>query len=212
MIIAAISIPLTLFSLWLASGYFPTRNIAIPAYSVIDSRKEYEIRQYEAFIVAETRQAGNEASSGFRELFQYISGNNSNQSKIAMSTPVMKSAENVGETTGQKLPMTAPVLKYHDTGAGMIAFVMPPGSLLPELPTPLSQGVTLRALPPHTVAVITFSGFAGKTILSEKTAVLKQVLQRDGIIVVSEPRTALYNPPWTPPFMRRNEIQVEIKM
>jgi SOUL heme-binding protein len=210
-IIAAISIPLTLFSLWMASGYFPTRNIAMPAYSVIDSRKEYEIRRYEAFIIAETRLSGNGGSSGFRELFQYISGDNVTQSKIAMSAPVIKSADIDGEGTGQKLPMTAPVLKSTDAGAEMIAFVMPPGSVLSELPRPQSQAITLRALPSQTVAVITFSGFAGSAVSIVKTALLLEALQRDGITITSEPRTALYNPPWTPPFMRRNEIQVEIE-
>jgi hypothetical protein len=90
-------------------------------------------------------------------------------------------------------------------------FVMPPGSVISELPRPKSPAITLRAVPPHTVAAITFSGFAGAAAIREKTATLRDALQRDGATITSGPWTALYNPPWTPPFMRRNEVMYEIE-
>lgn len=97
MIITAISIPLFLIALWMMSGYLPTRNIAMPNYSVVATKPAYEIRRYEPYIIAETSMASESGSSGFNELFQYISGNNAGRSKLAMTSPVMKSADGDGQ-------------------------------------------------------------------------------------------------------------------
>jgi len=209
MIIAAIFIPVAIFSLWVISGYLPTRGIDMTSYTIIEKNTDYEVRQYESFIVAETNRQGipsESMSSGFNELFKYISGDNVSQSKIKMTAPVMR----FSEREGQKIPMTAPVLKQGLEGSGMIAFVMPPGSRIEDLPQPKSPSVRLRVVPPHKVAVITFSGYATDATIKEKTASLVQALQRDAIPVKSAPRIALYNPPWTPPFMRRNEVMIEV--
>jgi hypothetical protein len=206
MSVIVIGIPVILFSLWVLSGYLPTRNIAMPTYTVIEKRAGYEIRQYAPYVIAETPQS-TDGSSGFNALFQYISGNNVAQSKLPMSAPVLKT----GDKTGQKLAMTAPVLKLHREGTGLIAFVMPPGYRLEELPRPQNPSVSLREIPGHRVAAAIFSGYAGAETISAKTGELLDSLRRDGVPVLSEPVTALYNPPWTPPFMRRNEILVEIE-
>ncbi len=209
MILAAICITVALLLLWMLIGYLPTRNIGMPAYTIIENRAEYEIRRYETFIVAETSQSGNlseSMSKGFNELFKYISGENVARSKIKMTAPVLRFPEGEGE----KIPMTAPVLKQWKEGAGTIAFVMPSGSRLEDLPQPKSPSVRLRIVPPRKVAVITFSGYATGDAIKEKTATLVQALQRDGFPAGSEPQIALYNPPWTPPFMRRNEIMIEV--
>jgi hypothetical protein len=209
MIVTGICIAVALFLLWVLSGYLPTRSIDMPSYTVIEKKTDYEIRQYETFIVAETTRQGTPSestSSGFNELFRYISGYNISQSKIKMTSPVLRFS---GES-GRKIPMTAPVLKEGREGAGTIAFVMPPGYKLEDLPQPKSPSVRLRVVPSHKVAVITFSGYATDDAIKEKTATLLQALQRDGIPVESLPRIALYNPPWTPPFMRRNEVMVEL--
>jgi len=207
MIIIAISIPVALFSLWVLSGYMPTRNIAMPTYTVIATQPGYEIRQYAAYIIAETPQSTVSGSSGFKELFQYISGNNTAQTKLSMTSPVLKSEEG----TGLKLSMTAPVLKQNGEGSGSIAFVMPPVYRLAELPLPKNPKISLREIPSHRAAAVTFSGYASAEIIKEKTAGLLRALMQDGVHVSSIPTTALYNPPWTPPFMRRNEIMVEIE-
>ena len=123
MIITAIGIPLFLGALWIVSGYLPTRNIAMPAYSVVARGNGYEIRHYDPYIIAETSAEAEPGSSGFRELFQYISGNNTGGTKLAMTAPVLKSADGDGE----KLAMTAPVLKRYSAGGGTISFIMPPG-------------------------------------------------------------------------------------
>lgn len=199
----------TMLLLWILSGYLPTRNIDMPGYTVVETKQDYEIRRYDAYIVAETRREGNPAeavSDGFSELFRYISGNNVGSSLISMTAPVFRSPEQ----RGTKIPMTAPVLRQGEGSSSVIAFVMPPGSTLEELPRPTSPSVTLRPVDAHTVAVVTFSGYATEEAIAEKTELLLNALRRDGVAARSAARIALYNPPWTPPFMRRNEVMVDI--
>lgn len=210
MIAAIIVVCVTLLLLWMLSGYLPVRNIPMPGYTVVDKKQEYEVRRYDSFIVAETSRVGNPAeamSEGFNELFRYISGENVSNAKITMTAPVLRSSED----RGASIPMTAPVLKQEQGASSSISFVMPPGSTLEGLPQPKSPAVTLRVMPPHTVAVITFSGYATEETIAEQTSILLNALQRDGLTVRSAPRIALYNPPWTPPFMRRNEVMADIE-
>jgi len=200
----------TALLLWILSGYLPTRNIAMPAYTIVATKQDYEMRRYEPFIVAETRQGGDPESAmsdGFNELFRYITGNNAGSSKIKMTAPVLRSSEQ----QWTKIPMTAPVLRQGEGAGSVIAFVMPPGSTLESLPRPVSPAVTLREVPARTVAVVTFSGYATEGTIEEKTKSLLQALKRDGVAPRSVPVVALYDPPWTPPFMRRNEVLVEIE-
>lgn len=208
-IIIAVALATALL-LWILSGYLPTRNIAMPPYTVVAAKQDYEIRRYEPFIVAETRRGENPAealSAGFNELFRYITGNNAGNSKIKMTAPVFRSPEQ----QGTKIPMTAPVLRQGEGAGSVIAFVMPPGSTLESLPRPASPAVTLREVPARTVAVVTFSGYATEGAIEEKTKNLLQALKRDEVATRSVPVVALYDPPWTPPFIRRNEVLVEIE-
>jgi hypothetical protein len=205
-ILKLIAIPVGLFGAWIFSGYLPTRNIAKPSFTVLERKRGYEIRRYDRYVLAETAQGDEDGSAGFKRLFQYISGRNSGGSKLAMTAPVLK--DNPG--AGEKLSMTAPVLKRKGEAGGMIAFVMPPGRTLAELPQPENPMVVLREVAGHKVAVVSFSGFAGGAKLREKTEGLLRDLRRDGVNPRSAAVSALYDPPWTPPFMRRNEIMVEI--
>lgn len=199
----------TALLLWILSGYLSTRNIAMPAYTIVSTKQDYEIRRYEPFIVAETLQEGDPAaalSEGFNELFRYITGSNAGNSKIKMTAPVLRTPAQ----KGTKIPMTSPVLRQAEGTGTVVAFVMPPGSTLGNLPRPTNPAVTLREAPARTVAVVTFSGYATEGGIEEKTKSLLQALQRDGVAPRSVPNVALYDPPWTPPFMRRNEVLVEI--
>ncbi len=199
-----------LFAAWILAGYLPTRNIATPACTVIERKAEYEVRAYDGYIVAETVKAGNHDHSlnmGFGELFQYITGNNSRKYNMPTTAPVLHS----NGTERQTIPMTAPVMNQMTGGQYTVAFVMPAGATLSNLPEPRSSSVKLREVRAHKAAVITFSGNPTEKIMKEKTAALLSYLQRDGKRTRSEPQEAFYNPPWTPPFMRRNEIMVEIE-
>jgi len=206
-VLVVVAILAAAFLLWVLSGYLPTRNVPIPEYTVVTKATDYEVRQYPTFIIAETAREENEGKGGFNALFRFISGENSGRAKLSMTAPVLESNRGVG----QKLAMTAPVLLKGDEGAGTMAFIMPAGISFDELPRPTDPGIALREVTAHKVAVIRFSGLAGEKTLKEKTATLLMALRRDGVAVRSTPTTAFYDPPWTPPFMRRNEVMVEIE-
>jgi hypothetical protein len=205
MIPALAWITAALLGAWVLSGYLPTRNVDMNKYSVIAEKDGYEIRQYEPYILAETPLRDESGNSGFNELFRYISGSNMGKSKVAMTAPVLQS----GPPAGRKLAMTAPVLERE--GAGVMAFAMPPGMKLEDLPKPASPKVTLRAVPGYKAAVIRFSGWGSAATVKKKTKQLAAALERDGLHAAAASITAFYNPPWTPPFMRRNEVIIEIE-
>ena len=207
MIPALVWITAALLGAWVVSGYLPTRNVEVNKYSVIAEKDGYEIRQYEPYTLAETPLRDESGNSGFNELFRYISGSNISKSKLAMTAPVLES----DPPAGQKLAMTAPVLERGSAGEGVMAFVMPPGMKLEDLPKPASPKVTLRAVPGFKAAVIRFSGWGSAATVKKKTKRLAEALKQDGLRAAATPITAFYNPPWTPPFMRRNEVIIEIE-
>jgi len=125
-----------------------------------------------------------------------------------MTAPVLQS----GAAGGEKISMSAPVIKQGEGASSCIAFVMPKDSRLDELPRPKSAGVRLRVVAPGSFAVTAFSGYATDAKIKAKTENLLAALVREGRVVRAAPQVALYNPPWTPPFMRRNEVMVEIDL
>lgn len=204
---ALIWIPAALLGAWVAGGYLTVRNVPMSKYSVVAQKNGYEIRQYEPYILAETPMGGGSGDSGFRELFAYISGANTGNSKLAMTVPVLQS----GAAEGRKLAMTAPVLQTESGEGGAMAFVMPPGLKLEDLPRPASPKVTLRAVPGLKAAALRFSGWGSKAAVQKKTRQLAAALERDGLRAAAPPVTAFYNPPFTAPFMRRNEVLIEVE-
>lgn len=209
-IVIAVIMPVLLLAAWMLAGYLPTRNVATPGYTVVEKKAAYEVRLYDEYVVAETAQAGSHnhaMNAGFGELFRYISGHNAGTATVPMTAPVLHAEA----STGQAIPMTAPVLSQTAGGQHVVAFVMPPGAQLAALPAPRSGNVTLRAVPRHKAAVMRFAGNATEAVMQAKTAALLACLARDGKRVLSGPQEAFYNPPWTPPFMRRNEVMVTIE-
>jgi len=204
---AFIWIPAALLGVWVAGGYLAVRNVPMSRYSVVAQKDGYEIRQYEPYVLAETPMKDESGNSGFRELFAYISGANSGSSKLAMTAPVLQS----GGAGGQKLAMTTPVLQTESAGGGIMAFVMPPGVKLEDLPRPASPAVTLRAVPGLKAAALRFSGWGYKSRVQKKVRQLSAALERDGLRAAAPPVTAFYNPPFTAPFMRRNEVLIELE-
>jgi len=161
-------------------------------YSVVASTGAIEIRDYAPQIVAETTVAGERGaaiSEGFRRLAGYIFGDNSPQRKIAM---------------------TAPVGQEWKGGDWKVRFTMPAEYSMASLPKPNSAEVKLAAAPGKRMAAIRFSGLAGDDALAENQAKLLDYLKRQGISPKSDPQYAFYDPPWTLPWNRRNEILVEI--
>jgi hypothetical protein len=197
-----------------------------PAFETLEKSENIEIRQYRPVIVAETfvdGDMGSASNGGFRLIADYIFGNNQSMrgsgggpsEKIAMTAPV--SIEPA--TPSEKIAMTAPVSvePQAGTGSGMmqakrwrVQFSMPSQYSMATLPKPRNPAVTLREVPGKRYAVLVFSGFAGEEKAQQKTDELVDWLKAKKLRPVATPQLARYDPPWTLPFLRRNEILIEI--
>lgn len=176
-----------------------------PAYIVVRSDGDFEIRDYPAMVVATTvveAPRGQAVGTGFGRLFDYISGANTGAAKIAMTAPVL--------TTPTKLAMTAPVLTSDGPGGWQTSFILPAGTTLATAPQPTDPGVTLAEIPARRVAVVKFSGVLSGPAQVEPQARLAAWATAQGLSHAGDWRAAGYNPPWTIPALRRNEIMVTL--
>lgn len=166
-----------------------------------------EIRRYSARIAAETTIEADEESArneGFRRLARYIFGGNTTKATIAMTAPV-------AQQQGQKIAMTAPVATQRgQAGDWVIRFFMPSDYSMDTLPTPNDDRVRLVEVPAESVAVLRFSGIASPEVVAARTAELLDSLRGTGIETTGNPVMWFYDPPWTLPFRRRNEVVVEV--
>ena len=194
--------------LWSVWGYFSSR-VENTEYSVLSSKNGYEIRLYPAHIVAQTVVKGSyrEAlNQGFRIVAGYIFGGNTKKQSIAMTAPVIEKT-----STSESIAMTAPVMATVEGESHTIAFCMPKSYTLETLPIPTDSRVQIVTIPEKKMAVIRFSWGRTDSRVQEKKQELMNVLKKDNIVVVGEPQYAGYNAPWTPLWMTRNEVLVEIK-
>ena len=181
-------------------------NVEQPKYEIVAAEKNIEVRNYSSMIVAEVEVAGDRdiaIKEGFRLIADYIFGNNSSIQKVAMTSPVSQQA-------GEKLAMTSPVTQQGDGGVWRVRFVMPDNHTLETLPKPNNAAVMLKKISGAKYAVIRFSGLAGKESLARHTEKLSQFMISKGLKSASTPTYAFYNPPWTMPFLRRNEVMMEL--
>ena len=181
-----------------------------PAYEVIRSINDVEVRQYAPYVVAEVRidadadEAGNLA---FPILAGYIFGKNKGEKKFDMTAPVTQVA------APQRLEMTAPVTQTAVPGAAgsyLIQFVLPKGVTLASAPEPIDPRVKVREVPASRVAVIRYSGFWSEANYAEHLDRLRSVLKAAGVNTIGEPVFSRYNPPFMPWFLRRNEIWLTV--
>jgi hypothetical protein len=161
-------------------------------------------------VIAETTLEGNDyntaSGKGFNRLAGYIFGKNRLKASIKMTAPVLQ------EQRSEKISMTAPVLQQRNKGNWTMAFVLPEGYTLESAPEPLDPEVKLSEVPPATVAVVRFSGLHSSSNLEKYGRQLSAWLEKQGYRALSEPRLASYDPPWTLPFLRRNEVQITIAL
>jgi len=178
-----------------------------PRFSVERRFGDVEIRRYGSRIAAETAIDANEEAArneGFRRLARYIFGGNKGSKKIAMTAPV-------AQEQSQKIAMTAPVAAQRGaTGTWVIRFFMPSGQTMDSLPTPNDERVRLVHVPGEQMAVLRFSGLAKPEVIKARTGELLKTLRDNNIYAAGEPVTWFYDPPWTIPFRRRNEIAVSV--
>ena len=140
---------------------------------------------------------------GFRLIAAYIFGANKPNAKISMTAPVQQQST-------QKIAMTAPVTQQTDGNRWTVRFIMPSKWTMETLPTPNDARVTLKPVPAKRMAVIRFSGAANDNVIGSKTDELRKYALEHKLATVGEPLLAFYNPPWTLPFFRRNEIMLEL--
>lgn len=157
-------------------------------YRVVRSDGKFELRDYPALTVVETPMAtGNRDGSdgSFRRLFRFITGSNEGQQKIAMTTPVFMSGDSTNAT---------------------MAFVMPAKMKTGEVPKPSDGDVTVRELAAGRFAVLRYSGGRNARKEAESLSRLKAWMQTEKLGVLSPPVYGYFDPPWTPAFLRRNEV------
>lgn len=213
----------------------PAMALEEPAFESVKKEGDFEVRQYRGFIVAETFVSGDmdEASNaGFRAIADYIFGNNieagvkasatvgeKNNEKIAMTAPVTME-KTTTENTNEKIAMTAPVVMEKkpmektntpSTAQYRVHFVMPSQYTMQTLPRPVNPKVMLREVAPQKMAVIRFSGFSTDEKVRVKTEALNEWIIKSGFKATGTPQFARYNPPITPPFMRRSEVMIAIQ-
>jgi hypothetical protein len=169
-----------------------THSVEEPHYEVLQSIDGIEIRQYQATVQAVTTLPGSSGSSeGFKRLAGFIFGGNNKEQKIAMTAPVQ---ETLGESSLE------------------MAFTMPSEYRLEDLPTPTDSRVSLHHMPAKTVAVVTFSGWATQNRIERFDRKLRDALLAKSIEIIGMPSLNQYNPPWTLPFLRRNEVMIEVAL
>ncbi len=181
-------------------------NVEQPKYTVAERSGDIEIRDYAPMIAAETEVTGDRREAigkGFRIIADYIFGNNTASKKVAMTAPVTQQGS-------EKIAMTAPVTQQGDGQSWRVAFIMPSEYTMDTLPKPNNAAVELKQIPAKRFAVIRFSGMGRQESLDRHTKELEAFLQEKNLTPLSAPTFAFYNPPWTLPFLRRNEVLIEI--
>ncbi|MGF2943855.1 SOUL family heme-binding protein [Mycobacterium sp. Lab-001] len=181
-----------------------------PAYTRQELTDTVEIRNYGSRIAAQTTVPGDQERArnvGFRRLARYIFGGNRGGQAIAMTAPVGQHA-----TAGQQIAMTAPVAQTGDDGRGwVIRFFMPSTWTMDTLPTPNDDQVRLVTVPPQTVAVLKFSGDRSPQAVADRIAELRNVLRNNDIVPIGGADAWFYDPPWTLPCRRRNEVAIPVE-
>lgn len=184
-----------------------------PPYTVEQKIGSVQIRRYGPRIAAETAVTAHENAArytGFRRLAGYIFGANHQKTTIAMTAPV--SQEPPGTTAGTKIAMTAPVAQVAGPAdTSVIRFFMPSEYTLDTLPEPDDQAVTLVTVPAETVAALRFTGSRSPAAVASRKEELLKALQDTAFQPTGAPAAWFYDPPWTVPFCRRNEVVVPVK-
>jgi SOUL heme-binding protein len=196
--------------------FWSIRAMAIeePAYTVLQSDPPFELRAYAPMIIAEVEVEGDldrAGSQGFRLIAGYIFGKNrtrqSESQSIAMTAPVVMNPEGA-----QSISMTAPVSMsaVENTQRWKMHFVMPREYQLNDLPTPLDSRVVLKQVPAKRWAVLRYSGFNTERKTQQNGQRLRDWMTSQGLNAQGSVHLARYNPPWTLPFARRNEVMLEV--
>ena len=178
----------------------PAMSYEEPRYTVVRETDTYEVRRYKNRTVAEV--TFDTDNSGFRILFDYISGANLASRKVEMTVPVTQSVT---------IDMTAPVTQSNTNGKMIMRFFLPEKYSMQNAPKPTDTRVRIIDLPEQYFGVISYSGFASESNFEKHHEKLHTVLLNDGLVITGPPVKATYNSPFTPPFLRRNEAMYPLE-
>jgi len=186
------------------------------AHEVLFDDGKFEVRQYEDALVARTVTTGDLGEAGsaaFRRLGGYIFGKNVTRDSVAMTTPVFQEqVETSDEPESESIAMTTPVFQEEPAeGTWVQTFVLPREYTMETLPVPTDPNVELAVLPGLKVAVVRYSGLRSTRSIEEQTERLRAWMAERDLVATDAPRSAAYDPPWTIPFFRRNEVQIPIE-
>ncbi|WP_158055391.1 SOUL family heme-binding protein [Halorussus halophilus] len=219
-----------LFAAWVGWGAYSTYSTERVPYETVESFDGVEVRRYPRTVLVET--TADSSGAAFGRLFKYISGANESEDAVSMTAPVptgggskiemtapvrMAKPGRIATSSGEDVSMTAPVRVARqgnsgdDGGPVTMAFYLPPEYTPGSAPTPTDPRVRLVVEPPRTLAVTSFSWYATDSRVARQEQQLLDALERHGIEPLDRPVLFGYNDPWTPPFMQRNEVAVEIE-
>jgi len=180
-----------------------------PKYELIEKSGKFELRQYQPMLIAEVLVDGNmdqASGTGFRLIADYIFGNNitkaGSSQKIKMTAPVTI------EPKSEEISMTIPVSLKKNSGRWQVSFVMPSKYTLDTIPLPNNKKIMLRNVPVRKVAILEFSGFVNENNTANRAQELLKWMDKENLISTGSIELSRYDPPWTLPFLRRNEIAV----
>lgn len=162
-------------------------------YTVVQEFPGFELRRYEPHVLATVQARGTfeqAGSAAFRPLVSYIGGRN---------------------RANQSIAMTAPVIQTSDGAEHEVSFVMPAGSTREQMPDPVDPSVTMTDVGEEYAAVARFSGRWTESAFAEHARNLRDRVDEAGMRPSGPPRFARYDPPWTPWFLRRNEVVLPVE-
>ena len=171
-----------------------------PSFEIIQSNADYEIRQYGDRLAVEV-EFTNE-SSGFRYLFNYISGENTTSEELSMTAPVTQSA---------KIDMTVPVTQFSKDNKMVMQFYLPSKFSIENAPIPTNKRVNLVTIDGGYYAVLKYSGRVSDKNYIKHLSKLKGYLEKDKIEIIDDGTKAIFDGPFTLPILRRNEAMIKIR-
>jgi len=185
----------------------PLNALESAAYETLLSEGAFELRRYSSQIRVETevegsfKRAGNQA---FKNLFGYISGENTVQQEIAMTAPV-------SQDSSEKIAMTTPVSQdLSESGVWRVGFLIPAQYTADTVPVPTNPAVSLRVVPPQDMVAVRYSGTWSDENYQEHLQSLQTWMKEKGLAATGSPTWARYDPPFKPWFLRRNEILIPV--
>ncbi len=201
------SIGIVLVAVFILVGARNTMATEEAKYTVVKKDDSFEIRDYAPHILAEIIVEGeleNAGSKAFNSLFRYISGDNHSRNKVAMTAPVSQ------QPVSQKINMTAPVGQQRVDNKWAVSFMMPDSYTLETLPVPDNSNITLRQVPARQIAAVRYSGFWSEKSYLQYKSQLETWINKNKLLIVGDAVWARYDAPFTPWFLRRNEILIPV--